>query len=206
MLLRISLGVLLCSIWLSLNAASAAALTANSAVQLGYAEMARGHYQSAIATLSTELATDPKNTTARRYLVYALLRSGRTVEAVVNCKDLVVALPNSASDFALLGDCLKSDGDHHSALGSYSHALQLDPRCFKAYIGMARSYLECRHWQNVKTICHNALKKQPPASEYNEFREILQSATNLELTPAETTSNQQHSSLSSRTSSSAQFR
>lgn len=198
-----ALTFILCSLGLT---PAAWAATSNSGLQLGYSELARGQYAAAISRFSAELTKQPDNTEARRYLVFALLHTGRAREAVAHCKELVRAVPDSAADFALLGDCLRANGDHRSALGSYSHAVELDARCFKAYVGMARSYMDSRNLKTARTVCTIALGKRPPAAETSELQQILQLASAPQSAPATPSSPIQTSTIANRASDAHLYR
>ena len=96
-------------------------------------EVARGHYQRAIA----EAADPPSISFARREYAETLITWGEIPEAIAQLEVAVTAAPNDAASWHDLGILRHNQGDDVRALDALEHAREASPRDPRPRIALA---------------------------------------------------------------------
>jgi len=99
---------------------------------------------------------------ARRGLLRMLVKSGK-IDAARDYVEKQCRLlgKNDAELLADLGDAYQKAGDTKSAARQYRQALQCDPECLSAQIGMAQILIEKKQWQAAEKLIDRALRRKP---------------------------------------------
>ncbi|MBK9142682.1 MAG: tetratricopeptide repeat protein [Candidatus Melainabacteria bacterium] len=129
-------------LWLVLSAVPISVPPACAAgggtVEEAYELLKASHYERALPALSRLVEQEPENTQARRYLAYALLRTGRPVKSAAQI--LKLRGPACSFDYYVLGEAYRSVNRPLEAERCFQLVLSREPGYEAARAGLINVY------------------------------------------------------------------
>lgn len=169
-------------------------LSASQNLALGLIFAAYEAFDQAIPRFEAALALDPSNEVATLNLALAEKSLGKTTEAIDRLRAAMAAHPSAALSNAL-GGMEEEAGQYVQAVGSYQHAVELDPANEQYYFDLGVEYLTHFTFGPAAEVYRVGTQKFPDSSRQflglgfsryavREYREAADSFTKaLEIDP-----------------------
>ena len=115
--------------------------TVRDMIDLGYKSLYGGSAHDAVTYFMAALTKEPNNTTARKYLAYALVQTGANADAAVQFQTLNSLQPLETKDRLSLVKCLMSSGQDTKGLQLLTQTVQSDPNSVAAKVELTKIYV-----------------------------------------------------------------
>jgi tetratricopeptide (TPR) repeat protein len=152
----------------------------------GYDNVQKGSYEKAVKDFCDAVRTDRDSVTARRYLAYALVKTG-TPDLAMKQLSLVAKMTTpTAFDLYLYGEAYFTAGDYRHALDSFQKCLALVPYFDAARGGVIKSLALQGEFNQATNECLTGLSKakDPAAKKY--YQAMLTRVREVAMTPVNT--------------------
>lgn len=149
----------------------------------GYDNVQKGSYERAVKDFCDAVRTDRDSVTARRYLAYALVKTG-TPDLAMKQLYLVRRMTTpTAFDLYLYGEAYFTAGDYRHALESFQKCLALVPYFDAARGGVIKSLALQGEFNQATNECLTGLSKakDPAAKKY--YQAMFTRVRQLAMTP-----------------------
>lgn len=188
-----TLGAIIVVSGISTNGAKALAVTPAKAkpkvvstalgqlLQRGYEQMRKGNYDAAVATMAAAVRTDPDSVSARRYLAFALMRNGRSQEAMYQLLIIQRMAKASPFDNYTLGEAYVKVGKMEDAAACFKEALKTNPNYDPARASLIKTLSSTGNYDEAFSECLTGYKaaKTPMLSRY--YRILYQNVQEQKL-------------------------
>ena len=143
------------------RAVCVAADDADSHYLLGSLLEATGPRDAEISHLQKAISLRPDFELARRQLILALFRSGRSIEATELCEESTVALPDSAELHLCRGNLYVQGNEIALAIESFKRALSLNPGLIAAQQNLSRLLLDTEQLEQAEASYRREIELTP---------------------------------------------
>jgi len=138
---------------------------ADARASLGSCQLLMGDVVNAEQSFIAALQMDPAQTNALFGLANLLLSQSRIDEARQLAEHLLRHLPENASAHALFAETILDDPQPANPIAAFRRALDRDPACLSALLGLARLYLKRRRVPEAADLVEEALAEYPKSAE-----------------------------------------
>jgi tetratricopeptide (TPR) repeat protein len=154
-------------------------------LKTGYDEVQNGSYDRAVKDFCNAVRTDRDSVTARRYLAYALVKSG-TPELAMKQLSLVGKMTTpTAFDLYLYGEAYFSAGDYKHSLESFQKCLALVPDFDAARGGMIKSLALQGEFSQASNECLTGLSHAKDGAAKKYYQAMLKRVKEVALLPVQ---------------------
>lgn len=145
-------------------------------INAGYEQIGKGDYEKAIATLTKAVKTDPESVSARRYLAFALVRSGDFVGALGALQTISKMSQPGPLDWYLFGESYLGAGANKHARSCFNQALSYLPNYDAARGGLVRCLMRMKKWEQAMTAAQEGLANAKDSNAKKYFAALYQIA------------------------------
>ncbi|HEY9773895.1 MAG TPA: tetratricopeptide repeat protein [Planktothrix sp.] len=122
------------------------------------AQLIRGDWTAAVATLEGLIRRNPSGITARRFYAYALYRMGNPESAIRQILAYTKVVPATAVDDYVLGTAYKAMGDTEGARDAFRDAIAKDPCMDSARTELVKTLVSLYAYDSAMTVITDAYK------------------------------------------------
>lgn len=145
-------------------------------INTGYEQIGKGDYEKAIATLTKAVKMDPESVSARRYLAFALVRSGDFVGALGALQTISKMSQPGPLDWYLFGESYLGAGANKHARACFNQALSYLPNYDAARGGLVRCLMRMKKWEQAMTAAQEGLANAKDSNAKKYFAALYQIA------------------------------
>jgi tetratricopeptide (TPR) repeat protein len=127
-------------------------------LQNSYTCLSKGQFDKALKMLVAAVKKDKDSITARRYLAYALLKTGSPQQAIEQLLFVAKMIQPSAFDWYTFGESYLSSGDYHMAQESFQDALKINAQYDAARGGLVQSLAGLQNYDEALKTCLEGLR------------------------------------------------
>lgn len=137
-----------------------------------YDQLRNGKYDLAVNTLVQAVKTDRDSITARRYLAFALLKNGSSMEALDQMELVSRVVKPGPFDWYLFGEAYLAQGGYKEAEDCFKQAVALNPGYDAARGGLVNTYARTGKWQDGFTTLAEGMKLAKTANAKSYYKSL----------------------------------
>lgn len=145
-------------------------------LEKAYNQMMQGQYDPAVETLNKAIKTDKDSITARRYLAFALVKSGRPKESIDQLDLISKSVKPTYFEWCTYGEAYLASGGLDQAESCYKEALKTTPRNAYARSGMIRISIKSGNYDQALDLATEGMKSSRDPEAYNYYKNLYMSA------------------------------
>lgn len=145
-------------------------------LEKAYNEMMKGNYPPAVETLNKAVKTDKESITARRYLAFALVKSGEPRQAIEQLNTITKSIKPTYFEWCTYGEAYLSSGGLDQAESCYKEALKATPKNDYAKSGLIRVSMKGGNFDQALELAEEGMKRSRGNDTYNYFKNLYMSA------------------------------
>jgi len=137
-------------------------------INLGYDQIGKGQYDKAVQTLEKAVKADKDSVSARRYLAFAQVMQGNSLEALKNMQVLSKMVTPRSLDWYIFGQAYLGAGGARHAKACFTQALTYSPNYDAARGGLIRALVAAGDFEGAVTTVQEGLgqSKSPEVKKY----------------------------------------
>lgn len=136
----------------------------------GYELMQQGDFSPAVKTLAGAVRSDSDSITARRYLAYALVKSGDPKDAIAQLNAIVKKIKPTYFEWCTFGEAYLEAGAVDQAKSCFETALKQSPRCDCARSGLIRANVKNNDLQAALDLAAEGMKSARDQELYDYYK------------------------------------
>ncbi len=141
-------------------------------LEKAYNEMIGGHYPPAVQLLNKAVKTDKDSITARRYLAFALIKSGEPRQAIDQLNIISKTTKPTYFEWCTYGEAYLSSGGLDQAESCYKEALKTTPKNDYAKSGLIRVSIKGGNYDQALELAEEGMKGAKGNDTYNYFKNL----------------------------------
>lgn len=141
-------------------------------LQNSYTCMSKGQFDKALKMLVGAVKKDKDSITARRYLAYALLKTGSPQQAIEQLLFVAKMIQPNAFDWYTFGESYLTSGDFHMAQESFQDALKINAQYDAARGGLVQSLAGLQNYDEALKTCLEGLRGTQSAAAKTYYQKL----------------------------------
>lgn len=149
----------------------------------GYDQVQKGSYDKAVKTFCEAVRRDRDSITARRYLAYALVKSGAGDQAMDQLSFITKMTTPTAFDLYLYGEAYFTQGNYKESLTAFEKCLAAVPNCDAARGGVIKSLTLQGEYNQATTECISGLNTASDETAKKYYQAMLNKVKEIAVAP-----------------------
>lgn len=138
----------------------------------GYKDLTKGYFNGAVSTLSAAVKNDPDSITARRYLAYALVKSGNSLGAIDQLNAITKLVKPTYFEWCTYGEAYLKANALDQAASCYKAAISLAPKADYAKSGLIRVSMQGKKYEEAMNLAKDCMKEAANPEIYEYYKKL----------------------------------